>query len=1659
MISGPVAASLANADDYKNEDNPYHRYTISTRSGGVLQTICPDHPGFQHGTYVLKLFCKIGGLYGDGQSCETSVWFSIDALPEPAASAPAACTLPPGVNSSTHHCLRDGERWNDAVNVPGWPDTIGIQWFYFAYLIQPNPDATQPTTFLISTSMHGYSSFVNQFPVILGDPGVDQNTPWIESYSNHDTQSGSNCFAPDVCPAFIDLIDGYSLENYISLYITSPTWLYFAVLDLDENPWIMIESRTSEVWKRSFSVPLTQYHTVMYGLVSIHMGQVWCHDDAKRGVQYQHPYQFDQSNSNSEGGSMFWWPLPSYDPNPFYPQVAFAWVSGSALIGRDITFDRNNTALANHLNFVVVAKFYPNGLGVEVSRLDGKLSNTLNCQLDLHGNLAGGEPWTYGNVPSNVSESLAAYPNSQYNLFNNWDDVPGIGNFSEKTISEAAEKAPPVDLYLARIAQLLEETVTASGSRLLDINFQLQLIRFSLPIANLLQTVSGTYEVKNVTVPEVSDVCHAVPGSTDFLDDSCCNLTLGYSGETCVPRAQNVVADGYDRLAPDASTCGDRNCFDTYVQDVASSVQSSKLGTCARITENLNTFEYKYYSAFANCRDMYLGLITEEPSHCSSDADCSAYGVKCNMARRQCLVPIAERFRNFTQCFLNTADRLLMIQLAKNVFNRDPAADPTLLTDVDLWYNNYITTQECSDPAVVEWAIPGRSHYYMSSAFLNFDYCNPSTTGTYSGFDPYPWVPWQCQKYQLGVASFLRQSSDAGSCTGLTTCNWFRDFGAINSNITQAEDTCLNHYNNISMFCGVTDNGFDYYPVDVNQTVCQTAGKVACFHNDGTVTVENSQAICEGYSSCSTPGGTINNCQTTLGECTSPIATQPRPFLVKSVNNVSTVLSLHAYSTATTNYIFNLEKPGLDTFYKDGLYTVPGTGACFSPWAIPPVGFTCGTAVQSANQRASILGCVNFDLTTQVACLNNNPNNLWLVNPTNQTTCESMAAVPQPGGTPSDHDCERPLDSSVVAFYFQHAPIHTDQPRTSCEATPGGVWKQRLTWKPATWRASTSRPLVWAQAKYGPRFSYGINNTAAVDTLVADVLKAIGDIYIFEQKSTIFCEYGRLNTALNAIDCLCSSNGTATCESGASSSAVSTACGGAAGTAFVPPAALGFFTNTVYPPGGCVNFEVQIVSHINYRTTQPEGVPSYFIDFSEKAEYSFRNDNGALIGQIVGDGLVISVSGTPTGYINDVSKVCMRVASDIPINYPDLYTLYGWATAGPIVAGVKTFNLIDSVNTTFNSDSGEVCGVFKIVPTETYFPIILAQDQASLQPNIFKKAEFGLIIVLIIAYIFMIGLILFKLRYIITIRAFPFSAGVTIPLFGLYAVRLIYFSMLIAYQFVTDTGGLGPWVLVELPLLLYFATTIYFVLNWAFVTRTIKKLGKARRIQALTIRYFAIVMVILLLIFIAFLLCFALLRPSPVYSCSGRIVTIDDAVPKAIAIGYRVWMGALCAFVGIAFVSYATFILAAMAQVTSRGGNDKIAAQRERAKKNLTFMAIACATSLFIEAVYMLVLAFYTSNRDALNIASLVIMLITEVTPGVGILVMLDLSELAKTAELTRTQSRMAGASRGGSTATRGTGLKSMADAVANTSTETGENAPGSTATKSASSVSASATD
>jgi len=165
---------------------------------------------------------------------------------------------------------------------------------------------------------------------------------------------------------------------------------------------------------------------------------------------------------------------------------------------------------------------------------------------------------------------------------------------------------------------------------------------------------------------------------------------------------------------------------------------------------------------------------------------------------------------------------------------------------------------------------------------------------------------------------------------------------------------------------------------------------------------------------------------------------------------------------------------------------------------------------------------------------------------------------------------------------------------------------------------------------------------------------------------------------------------------------------------------------------------------------------------------------------------------------------------------------------------------------------------------------------------------------------------------------------------------------------------------------------------------------------AYTLRYLGIIIGIIVAVFLAFLISFAVLRISPVVSCSGRVIETDYSVNKAIAIAYRIWMGALCTIVGAGFVVYSIIVL----QAIGRTSNPNMAKKRASSRRNMTLMAFACSFSLLVEAVFMLTLAFLPDFK--LNYVSLIIMLITEILPGVGILIVLDLSQLAKAAELTR---------------------------------------------------------
>jgi len=271
----------------------------------------------------------------------------------------------------------------------------------------------------------------------------------------------------------------------------------------------------------------------------------------------------------------------------------------------------------------------------------------------------------------------------------------------------------------------------------------------------------------------------------------------------------------------------------------------------------------------------------------------------------------------------------------------------------------------------------------------------------------------------------------------------------------------------------------------------------------------------------------------------------------------------------------------------------------------------------------------------------------------------------------------------------------------------------------------------------------------------------------------------------------------------------------------------------------------------------------------------------------------------------------------------------------------------------------------------------------------------------------------YKLYPLFIIRAFHFGVGVTIPIVLLYVVRLIYFALLLSGAISVNEANVGIFLLIELPIMLYFTTTLYFVVNWAFVTRTIKKLGPAKNLRPKIMRAFAIANVVLYLIFVGFLLAFGLAVKPPYNLCDGKVIITDNVTGKIISTVYRLFMGILAFVLGVGFMVFGTQLYCSVKD--AKFATDKF-------KRTIYMQASLCSVSLVAEAVFLITIAFLPHYNN--NILSMVWMLVCEIIPGVAILYFLDIKALQRAADTTRTSQSKQG------------GMKSMYD---NTSTSAGD--------------------
>jgi hypothetical protein len=248
----------------------------------------------------------------------------------------------------------------------------------------------------------------------------------------------------------------------------------------------------------------------------------------------------------------------------------------------------------------------------------------------------------------------------------------------------------------------------------------------------------------------------------------------------------------------------------------------------------------RFLMPFVKCKEQFAGSDPIHPDPCIHDLDCAA-GVKCDVARHSCLVPIDQRVSSFLKCFLKDADLRLLGQLIENI-NVDERVD--WLAEPQRWQQHYQTI-DCIDPFRTDWALLFRTHYDFAPTIPN-PFC-----GAYSRFDSASTVPFGCDNL-MNPSSFPtwnEVASTRANCEAYSTCNW-------NNSVSNQAVCEAAHKSTGGYFCAVCDSGPDCVEIPaLSEEEC--VGQVACVFQNGTIAMVDSEAVCTESYSCEA-GGEFN---------------------------------------------------------------------------------------------------------------------------------------------------------------------------------------------------------------------------------------------------------------------------------------------------------------------------------------------------------------------------------------------------------------------------------------------------------------------------------------------------------------------------------------------------------------------------------------------------------------------------------------------------------------------------------------------------------------------------------------------------------------------------------------------------------------------------------
>mmetsp|Transcript_30414 Transcript_30414/g.47226 ORF Transcript_30414/g.47226 Transcript_30414/m.47226 type:complete len:540 (+) Transcript_30414:1054-2673(+) len=242
----------------------------------------------------------------------------------------------------------------------------------------------------------------------------------------------------------------------------------------------------------------------------------------------------------------------------------------------------------------------------------------------------------------------------------------------------------------------------------------------------------------------------------------------------------------------------------------------------------------------------------------------------------------------------------------------------------------------------------------------------------------------------------------------------------------------------------------------------------------------------------------------------------------------------------------------------------------------------------------------------------------------------------------TEEECTARVDGRSGCQRYQNPENYllwiNDEDDCSCR---GGVIETAYKWLPGIWKGGVPRQLTWKKAETRQRYEY---IEAVSFVLLADwIFASAEEQFLYPVQSQIICESKSITNPVFVLVCDCLDDGGTVCydpgeEQKEVEMGLNEVCEGE--TAFVktPSAQVNFGTNSV--SSGCSRLSVAII----YRNwfSAPFAPPPLSFKWEEQKERGVVvNDNGATVGEVLGDGLVIDFE-TPS--VVQSFYVCLRVS-------------------------------------------------------------------------------------------------------------------------------------------------------------------------------------------------------------------------------------------------------------------------------------------------------------------------------------------------------------------------------------------------------------------------------